>query len=130
MWHVPLATIDGYYHANLVAESAIYGINFLASIFPFVLLMNWLYYKTGHNILVAVVLHLSANVFNEIFTTHPDSKIIQTILLLVVSGVVLFKERNMFFEEKYHKKHQYLLNMEEAIPQRSIVVLSTFDRLD
>jgi len=115
MWHVPLATINGYYHANLVVEGAIYSINFMASIFPFVLLMNWLYYKTGRNILVAVALHLAANVFNEIFATHPDSKVIQTILLLIVCGVVLFKERNMFFGEKHYKKGRYLLNADQAI---------------
>jgi membrane protease YdiL (CAAX protease family) len=97
LWHVPLATIKGYYHANLVVEGALYSINFLVSLFPFVFLMNWLYYKTGRNILVAIVLHA----FNEIFAMHPDSKVIQTGLLLILSVVVIAKERKMFFERAY-----------------------------
>ena len=45
---------------------------FLVSIFPFVLIMNWLYYKTGRNILIVIVFHITAGYFNEIFATHPD----------------------------------------------------------
>lgn len=101
LWHIPLAFIQGYYHSNLVEESALHSLNFLISLFPFVLLMNWLYYKTGRNILVAVVLHLTANVFNEIFATHPDSKVIQTGLLLVLSVYLLFTQRELFFNKDY-----------------------------
>jgi hypothetical protein len=101
LWHVPLAFIDGYYHNNLVVEGALYSINFLVSIFPLILLMNWLYYKTDRNILVAVVIHLTANVFNEIFATHPDSKVIQTGLLLVLSVYLVFTQRELFFDKDY-----------------------------
>lgn len=99
LWHVPLALIQGYYHSNLVVEGALYSINFMLSIFPFVLLMNWLYYKTNRNILVTIVLHMFANVFNEVFSTHPDSKIIQTLLLCGLTVYLLFKEREFFFSK-------------------------------
>ena len=82
IWHFPLAGIKGYYHANVVSEGWLYSMNFIVSIFPFVFLMNWLYYKTNRNILVAITFHITAGYFNEIFSTHPDSKCIQTILLL------------------------------------------------
>ncbi|MEZ5492890.1 MAG: CPBP family intramembrane glutamic endopeptidase [Gammaproteobacteria bacterium] len=101
LWHLPLGLIQGYYHSNLVLEGAIYSINFLLSLFPFVLLMNWLYYKTNRNILVAVVLHMGANVFNEIFATHPDSKVIQTGLLCVLTVYLLVKDREFFFDRAY-----------------------------
>jgi len=104
LWHIPLAFIQGYYHSNLVVEGVLYSLNFLISLFPFVLLMNWLYYKTGRNILVAVVLHLTANVFNEIFMTHPDSKVIQTGLLLVLSVYLLFTQRGLFFNKDYSRQ--------------------------
>jgi len=102
LWHLPLAAIKGYYHANLVVEGALYSINFLVSLFPFIFIMNWLYYRTNRNILVAVVLHLAANLFNEIFAVHPDSKVIQTGLLLVVCAVVIVKERKMFFDRAFN----------------------------
>ena len=42
IWHVPLSTIRDYYQSNLVETGWIYGVNFLVSIIPYVLLMNWL----------------------------------------------------------------------------------------
>ncbi|MBF0194925.1 MAG: CPBP family intramembrane metalloprotease [Magnetococcales bacterium] len=101
LWHIPLAFIQGYYHSNLVEEGVLHSLNFLVSLFPFVLLMNWIYYKTDRNILATVFLHLTANIFNEIFATHPDSKVIQTGLLLVLTIYLLFTERDLFFKQQY-----------------------------
>ena len=102
VWHVPLSLINGYYHSNLVAQGPVYTLNFVFSLFVFVILMNWLYFKTRRNILIAVVFHLSANISNEIFATHPDSKVIQTVLLLIVAVVVLIKDRRLFFSREFH----------------------------
>lgn len=99
IWHVPLSFIQGYYHNNIVTEGWIYYLNFVVSLFVFVILMNWLYFKTNRNILVPIVFHLSANIANEMFATHPDSKFIQTGLLLIVCIFVLVKERKLFFEK-------------------------------
>jgi len=100
IWHIPLSTIRDYYQSHLVETGWIYSVNFLVSIIPFVLLMNWLYYKTGRNIIVACIFHITAGYFNEIFATHPDSKIIQTILLLVLAIVIVAKEKNFFFSRE------------------------------
>ncbi|MBN1397755.1 MAG: CPBP family intramembrane metalloprotease [Bacteroidetes bacterium] len=101
IWHVPLSCIKFYYQSNLIETGWIYGANFLVSIFPYVFIMNWLYYKTGRNILVAIVFHITAGYFNEIFATHPDSKIIQTILLLAFAFILIIKERKFFFQKKF-----------------------------
>ena len=100
IWHIPLSTIRDYYQSNLVETGWIYSVNFLVSIIPFVLLMNWLYYKTGRNIIVAMVFHVTAGFFNEIFATNPDSKIIQTILLLGLATVIVLRDRNFFFKQE------------------------------
>jgi hypothetical protein len=100
-WHVPLGFIKGYYQSNVVQTGLLYSLNFAFSLIPFVILMNWLYYKTGRNILVAVVFHITAGGFNEMFATHPDSKVIQTGLLLVLSAVLVIKERSFFFRREY-----------------------------
>jgi len=101
LWHLPLSFINGYYQSNLVESGFIHAINFPISIIPFVLLMNWLYFKTNRNILVAIVFHITAGYFNEIFATHPDSKIIQTGLLIIVAVFVVWKERDFFFNRAY-----------------------------
>ncbi|MDH5717939.1 MAG: CPBP family intramembrane metalloprotease [Spirochaetia bacterium] len=99
-WHLPLSFVKGYYHSNVIAEGTLYSLNFIFSLFVFVILMNWLYYKTKRNILVPILFHLSANISNEIFSTHPDSKVIQTGLLLIVTVYVLIKDREMFFNKE------------------------------
>lgn len=99
IWHMPLSAIKDYYQSNLVNDGLIYGLNFLISIIPFVVLMNWLYYKTGRNIIVAIVFHITAGLFNELFAPHPDTKIIQTALLCILAAVVVLKEKRFFFEK-------------------------------
>jgi membrane protease YdiL (CAAX protease family) len=100
IWHIPLSTIRDYYQSNLVQTGWIYGVNFLVSIIPYVLLINWLYYKTKRNILVPIIFHISAVYFNEIFATHPDSKIIQTVLLLVLATIIILREKDFFFRRE------------------------------
>ncbi len=97
LWHLPLASIRGYYQAEVVETGWLATVNFLGSIFPFVILMNWVYYRSGRSVIVAIVFHLAANFGNEIFMTHPDTKAIQTVVLLVVSVIVLWRERALFF---------------------------------
>ncbi|MFN7710366.1 MAG: CPBP family intramembrane glutamic endopeptidase [Holosporales bacterium] len=101
VWHFPLSFIKDYYHSNVVATHWIYGVNFALSLFPFVILMNWLYYRSNRNILVAVVFHISAGFFNELFATHPDSKVIQTLLLMILTGVILYRERPLFLKRDF-----------------------------
>ena len=100
IWHVPLSTIRDYYQSNLMETGWIYGVNFLVSIIPYVLLMNWLYYKTNRNILIAIIFHISAGYFNEIFATNPDSKIIQTVLLLILATILILREKDFFFKRE------------------------------
>ena len=98
VWHFPLSTIKGYYHSNLVESGWVYSLNFIVSMIPFVLIMNWIYYKTNRNILLTIVFHITAVFFNEIFATHPMSKVIQTGLLLIVSAYLLIRDKALFFK--------------------------------
>ena len=99
VWHMPLSLINNYYQSNLVDEGAIHSINFLVSLFPFVIIMNWLYYKANRNIIIPIVFHITAVYFNEIFATHPDTKVIQTLLLLILSVFIILRDKEFFFSK-------------------------------
>ncbi len=101
LWHMPLSFIKGYYHSNVAEAGLLYSLNFMLSLVPYVVLMNWLYYKTNRSILVAIVFHITAGCFNEMFQTHPDSKVIQTVLLLLLSIAVVAKDRDFFLQREY-----------------------------
>jgi len=107
LWHLPLSFIKDYYQSNLVDTGLIHALNFPLSLIPFVLLMNWLYYKTGRNVLVTIVFHTTAVYFNEIFSTHPDSKVIQTLLLIGLTVFLVLKEREFFFKRNHQGEYQY-----------------------
>lgn len=106
LWHLPLGFIKGYYHSNVVETGWLYSLNFAVSLFPFVILMNWLYYKTGRNILVSIVFHITAGLFNEMFMTHPDSKVIQTIILLILSIYLIYRDPQFFFSKATSSEEQ------------------------
>lgn len=105
LWHIPLSSIDGYYQSNIANESWVYGVNFLVSIFPFVIIMNWLYYKTGRNIIIPILFHITAGYFNEIFSTHPDTKVIQTALLMLFAFWIVWKERGFFLTNERERNN-------------------------
>lgn len=97
LWHLPLSFIEGYYHNEVVKSGWLHTLNFPMSMIAFVLLMNWLYFRTGRSILIPIVFHTSANFANELFMTDPDTKIIQTGLLLILSVAVILRDRTLFF---------------------------------
>lgn len=97
LWHIPLAAIKGSYQAEVVEVGALASANFLVSILPFMILMNWFYYRCRRNIWIPILFHLCANVGNEILHTDPDTKVIQTAILLPVCGWVMWHDRALFF---------------------------------
>ncbi len=98
IWHIPLASIKDYYQSNVVETGWIYGANFLLSILPFVVIMNWLYYKSRRNIPITILFHVSAGLYNEMFQTHPMSKVIQTGLLTLFALWLVAREPAFFLK--------------------------------
>ncbi|MEO9197867.1 MAG: CPBP family glutamic-type intramembrane protease [Antricoccus sp.] len=111
LWHVPLGFIKGYYH-NEVAESGwIHVLNFSLSMVAFVILMNWLYFSTGRIILIPIIFHISANLVNELFMTPQGTKIIQTIILLIVAAIVVASNPDLFFRSRLGSQNQETSNL-------------------
>ena len=103
IWHMPLSTIKDSYQ-NVVTEiSMLHSVNFLVSLIPYLIIDNWTYYKTRRNMFFQVLFHLLMGFSMEIFQTHPDSKVIHTVVLLVFSAVVLIKEKKFFFDKTFDK---------------------------
>lgn len=97
VWHLPLAFISGSSQAETAGQGIWHALNFPLSMIPFVLLMNWIYYRSGRNITVTVLFHLAANLITQILATHPDTEVMATGVLLAVTAVVLWRDRALFF---------------------------------
>jgi len=105
LWHLPLSFIEGYYHNEVVELGLVHTLNFPLSMIAFVILMNWLYFRTGRSILIPIAFHITANLANEVFATHPDTKIIQTVILLVVAAIVVATNRELFFGTSLRRRN-------------------------
>ena len=103
IWHMPLSLIKGTYQDTVVETGIIYSINFLVSLIPYLIIGNWIYYKTNRNMFLVVAFHLMAGFSNEVFRTHPDSKVIQTVLLLIFSIIIICGDKTFFFSKSHEK---------------------------
>ena len=101
-WHMPLSAVKGYYQNVLMEKGIIYSINFLVSLIPYLIINNWCYYKTRRNMFLQVSQHLVFGFSMELFRTHPDSKVIHTILLLIICTVILIKDKKFFFDKTFY----------------------------
>ncbi len=97
VWHLPLAFISGSSQAQTAEQGLLHSLNFPISMIPFVLLMNWIYYRSGRNITVTILFHLAANLITQVLATHPDTEVMATGVLLVVTAVVVWRERALLF---------------------------------
>lgn len=97
LWHLPLFFINGYYQNQLWNMSMVYTINFFVSILPATVLMNWVYYKNERSISAAILFHFMMNLFSVLFQTEQFTKCIVTILLLLVSAVLVLRDKEFFF---------------------------------
>jgi hypothetical protein len=99
MWHVPLFFIDHNYQHGLWQMSPIYVVNFFISVLPAAVLINWLYYKNNRSIVVAILFHMTLVATSEEFQTEQFTKCIVTAVLLVISILVIARDKTFFFEE-------------------------------
>jgi membrane protease YdiL (CAAX protease family) len=104
LWHMPLSFIKDYYHENLAETGIIYSINYNVSLIPYLILDNWCFYKTHRNLIIQFATHMTFNFSMEIFRTHPDSKVIHTVLLLIICVVIVIKNRKFFFDKAFNEE--------------------------
>ncbi|HHU44215.1 MAG TPA: CPBP family intramembrane metalloprotease, partial [Actinomycetales bacterium] len=97
LWHAPLALFAGSSQEQTVEQGLIHALNFPLSMLPFVLLMNWIYYRGDRNITLTILVHLGANLSTQVMSTHPDTEVMSTGVLLVLTTVILWRERALFF---------------------------------
>ena len=58
--------------------------------------------KAKRNIVLPILFHISAGYFNEIFATHPMSKVIQTALLALFALYIILNDKE-FSSQKVYK---------------------------
>ena len=77
-WHFPAFFVNNYYQNILLKTNPLFALNFVVSIFPGAIIINWLWYKNRGSILTAVLFHAVIN-FQGILQMGQIAKCIETV---------------------------------------------------
>ncbi|BCY16514.1 MAG: CPBP family intramembrane metalloprotease [Chloroflexi bacterium] len=99
-WHLPLFFISGLYQYEIANESILYAINFVLSIIPMAVIINWVYQINKKSITAIILFHLFINLSQEALNITQNTKCIESIVLAIFAVIVVLLNRSMFFDKE------------------------------
>lgn len=100
LWHLPLIFISGTYQAGLMVNP-MYVINFFISGIPLGFIITWVYLASDRSILACMIYHLFVNFMQEKIAMTPQTKCVETIVVIFVAAYIVYKNKDMFFETRH-----------------------------
>ena len=101
LWHLPQFWIPGTYHAGLRALGPGYMLNFFVSTVPMGFVTTWVYVKNGRSMLATMLFHLFVNFMQERVAMTPQTKCVETVVVIIAAAVIVLVNRDMFFETRH-----------------------------
>lgn len=101
LWHLPLFWIEGTYHYGLKELGIVYILNFLVSVIPMNFLTTWVYIKNNRSMLACIILHLFVNTMQEKIAMTPQTKCLETIVIIGAAILVVLTNKELFFEKEH-----------------------------
>ena len=99
-WHFPLLFIRGTYQAGLTVNP-LYVVNFFVSGIPLGFIITWVYLASDRSILACMIFHLFVNFMQEKIAMTPETKCVETIVVIIATAVIVMRNRDMFFETRH-----------------------------
>ena len=99
-WHLPLVFIEGTYQAGLMVNP-LYVINFFLSGIPLGYIITWVYLVSDRSILACMIFHLFGNFMQEKIAMTPETKCVETIVVIIATVIIVMCNRKMFFETEH-----------------------------
>lgn len=100
LWHLPLIFIKGTYQAGLMTDP-LYVINFFVSGIPLGFIITWVYLASDRSILACMIFHLFVNFMQEKIAMTPETKCVETIVVVAVTVIIVMAKKDMFFETRH-----------------------------
>lgn len=97
LWHLPLIFIQGTYQAGLMVNP-LYVINFFISGIPLGYIITWVYLVSDRSILACMIFHLFVNFMQEKIAMTPETKCLETIVVIIATVIIVMYNKKMFFE--------------------------------
>jgi membrane protease YdiL (CAAX protease family) len=99
LWHLPLIFVVDSYQYEIFRQNPWFGINFLASIVPLGFIISWMCMKNRKSVLSAILFHFIVNMSQEMFAITQETKCIQSFVLLILSALIVYYDRDLFFQK-------------------------------
>ncbi len=127
LWHLPLIFINGTYQAGLMVNP-LYVVNFFISGIPLGFIITWVYLASDRSILACMIYHLFVNFMQEKIAMTPETKCVETIVVIAVAAWIVIRNKEMFFGTKHVGKlleTRYSLNHEESTKTSALTMRSS-----
>ena len=99
-WHFPLIFIKGTYQAGLMVNP-LYVVNFFVSGIPLGFIITWVYLASNRSVLACMIFHLFVNFMQEKIAMTPETKCVETLVVIAATAVIVLRNRDMFFETRH-----------------------------
>ena len=99
-WHFPLLFIQGTYQAGLMVNP-LYVINFFVSGIPLGFIITWVYLASDRSILACMIFHLFVNFMQEKIAMTPETKCVETLVVIAAAVLIVLRYKDMFFETRH-----------------------------
>lgn len=100
LWHLPLIFIKGTYQAGLMVNP-LYVVNFFVSGIPLGYIITWVYLASDRSILACMVFHLFVNFMQEKIAMTPETKCVETLVVIAATAIIVLAKKDMFFETRH-----------------------------
>ncbi|MEG0894250.1 MAG: type II CAAX endopeptidase family protein [Oscillospiraceae bacterium] len=100
-WHIPLFFIEGTYQQGLTVLGFGYVLNFLLGVIPLGFITTWVYVKNNRSMLACIIFHMFINFFQEKIAMTPQTKCVESGVILLVAILLVVTNKEMFFGRKH-----------------------------
>jgi len=96
LFHVPAFFISGL-QAEFWSKGLFHIFLYFTTLFFLTIIINWLYVKNNRSILAAIFFHSIADMCLALFHLTPVTWFILWVILLLISLVIIYRDKNLFF---------------------------------
>ncbi|MCR5507117.1 MAG: CPBP family intramembrane metalloprotease [Lachnospiraceae bacterium] len=111
-WHLPLIFIKGTYQAGLMVNP-LFVVNFFVSAIPMGFIITWVYLVSDRSILACMVFHMAVNFLQERVAMTPETKCVETIVVIIATVIIVAAKKDMFFETEHVGRILTTLNVKK-----------------
>ncbi|WP_114418914.1 type II CAAX endopeptidase family protein [Marinospirillum perlucidum] len=99
LWHLPLLAVNDSYQYKIYQQNPWFAANFFIGTALMGILVSWVCHINNRSILATIVFHFVINLSQEMFSMTQETKCLQTLVLAVITGIIIFVQKPLFLNK-------------------------------